>query len=38
MENTHEFVQKIHEQQKKAEKNKKRGKGHPESKLPNKQH
>lgn len=38
MENTHEFVEELKENQKKQEKNKKHGKGHPEKKLPNKQH
>lgn len=39
MENTHEFVEKLHENQEKAERNKKtQGNGHPEKKLPNKQH
>lgn len=38
MDNTNEFVNKLQEDQKKAEKNRKRGKGHPEAKLPNKQH
>ncbi|MEK4062565.1 MULTISPECIES: DUF4023 family protein [Paenibacillus] len=36
--NTHEFVEKFQENQRKAEKNKRRGKGSPESKLPNIQH
>jgi hypothetical protein len=39
MDNTHEYVEKLHEKQKKAEQNKKRqGKGHPEAQLPNKHH
>lgn len=38
MENTNEFVQKLQDQQKKQEKNKQKGKGHAEEKLPNKQH
>jgi Protein of unknown function (DUF4023) len=39
MENTHEFVQKLNEDKKKQEQNKKRnGNGHPEKKLPNGQH
>jgi hypothetical protein len=39
MENTHEYVQKLHENQKKNEQNKKRqGKENPSDKLPNKQH
>ncbi|MFB6467169.1 DUF4023 family protein [Cytobacillus sp. Hz8] len=38
MENTHEFVEKLHDQKKKVEKNNKHGKGHPERQLPNKQH
>ncbi|TYR80707.1 DUF4023 domain-containing protein [Priestia megaterium] len=39
MDNTNEFVEKLHDKQEKAEQNKKRqGKGHPEKKLPNKQH
>ncbi|MGG1575395.1 DUF4023 domain-containing protein [Fictibacillus sp. NRS-1165] len=39
MENTSDFVEKLHENQEKAEKNKKhQGKGNPGSKLPNKQH
>lgn len=35
---TSEFVEKIHEQQKKQEENKQRGKGHPSKRLPNKRH
>ncbi|MFC0473392.1 DUF4023 domain-containing protein [Halalkalibacter kiskunsagensis] len=36
---THEFVEKLHDKQEKAEKNKKRqGNGNPSKKLPNKQH
>jgi hypothetical protein len=39
MENTHEFVKNLQEKQKKDEKNRKgQGNGHPEGKLPNKQH
>lgn len=38
MENTHEFVKKLHDDQEKAEKNRKRGKGNPEKSLPTKQH
>jgi hypothetical protein len=39
MENTHEFVKNLQENQKKDEQNRKRqGNGHPEKKLPNKQH
>ncbi|HZG73924.1 MAG TPA: DUF4023 domain-containing protein [Chondromyces sp.] len=39
MENTHEFVEKLHDKQSKDERNRKRqGKGHPSQKLPNKQH
>ncbi|MGO4887629.1 DUF4023 domain-containing protein [Anaerobacillus sp. MEB173] len=39
MENTHEFVEKIHEKQKKDQQNKKRqGKGDPATKLPSKGH
>ncbi|MGJ7921195.1 DUF4023 family protein [Neobacillus sp. LXY-4] len=39
MENTNEFVSKMNENKQKQEKNKKtRGKGHPEQRLPNKQH
>lgn len=39
MENTHEFVKNLQEKQKKAEQNRERqGDGHPEKKLPNKQH
>jgi hypothetical protein len=39
MENTHEFVQKLKENQKKQEQNKKRhGNNDPEKVLPNKQH
>ncbi|WP_416827333.1 DUF4023 domain-containing protein [Ectobacillus polymachus] len=37
MENTHDFVEKLHETQKKDEQNRKRqGKGDPGKKLPNK--
>ncbi|MEK5234864.1 DUF4023 family protein [Paenibacillus sp. FSL L8-0470] len=36
--NTHEFVEKFQENQRKAEKNKRRGKGSPEAALPTKQH
>ncbi|CQR52757.1 MULTISPECIES: DUF4023 family protein [Paenibacillus] len=35
---THEFVEKFQENMKKAEKNKRRGKGSPEAKLATKQH
>ncbi|CAH1222649.1 MULTISPECIES: DUF4023 family protein [Paenibacillus] len=35
---THEFVEKFQENQRKAEKNKRRGKGSPEARLANKQH
>lgn len=39
MESTHEFVEKLNENQKKAEKNKRvQGKNGPATKLPNKQH
>ncbi|GER66524.1 DUF4023 family protein [Weizmannia acidilactici] len=39
MDNTHEYVQKLQEQQKKQEQNKKRqGNGSPSEKLPTKQH
>jgi hypothetical protein len=39
MENTNEFINKLNENQKKQEKNKRtQGKGHPERQLPNKQH
>jgi hypothetical protein len=38
MENTNEFVQKLNENQKKQEKNQKKGNGHPDNKLPNNQH
>ncbi|RHW41471.1 DUF4023 domain-containing protein [Neobacillus notoginsengisoli] len=39
MDNTHEFVEKIHEKQRKDKQNKKRqGKGNPSDQLPNKQH
>ena len=39
MENTHEFVEKLQENQKKQEQNKKRqGQNDPEKVLPNKQH
>lgn len=38
MEDTSKFVEKLKDNQKKQEKNKKHGKGHPEAKLPNKQH
>ncbi|WP_075050786.1 DUF4023 domain-containing protein [Bacillus testis] len=37
MENTHDFVEKLHSQKEKQEKNlRTQGKGHPEKKLPNK--
>lgn len=35
---TNEFVVELKENKKKQEQNKKKGKGHPEAKLPNKQH
>ncbi|BCG57449.1 MULTISPECIES: DUF4023 domain-containing protein [Paenibacillus] len=38
MDSTHEFVEKLHDTQKKDEKNKHRAKGNQGSKLPNKQH
>ncbi|WP_223067315.1 DUF4023 family protein [Paenibacillus caui] len=38
MENTHEYVEKLHENQAKAERNRKRGKGSPNAALPTKQH
>ncbi|MBM7662825.1 hypothetical protein JOC85_003636 [Bacillus mesophilus] len=39
MEDTNKFVDELHEKQAKDEQNRKRqGKGHPEQKLPNKQH
>ncbi|CAM4388532.1 MULTISPECIES: DUF4023 family protein [Paenibacillus] len=36
--NTHEFVAKFQENQRKAEKNKRRGQGSPQARLANKQH
>ncbi|MEH7251151.1 MULTISPECIES: DUF4023 family protein [Bacillaceae] len=38
MESTSQFVQRLAENQKKQEKNKKRGKNTPENKLPNHKH
>lgn len=38
MEDTSEFVEKLHETQKKAEKNQRQGKGNEAAKLPNKKH
>lgn len=38
MDSTHEFVEELKENKKKQEKNKKKGKGHPEKKLPNQTH
>ncbi|WP_078553185.1 DUF4023 domain-containing protein [Bacillus alkalicellulosilyticus] len=39
MDNTHEFVEQLHDKQKKDEQNRKRqGHGKPSKKLPNKQH
>ncbi len=38
MESTSQFVQRLAENQKKQEKNRKRGNKHPESKLPNHKH
>lgn len=38
MENLHEFVEKVHDQQEKQAKNKKRGHGNPAGQLPTKQH
>lgn len=39
MESTHEFVEDVHQKQKRDEQNRKnQGKGNPSSKLPNKQH
>jgi hypothetical protein len=38
VESTNDFVEKLHENQEKDEKNKKQGKGNPGTKLPNKQH
>ncbi|WP_379137734.1 DUF4023 family protein [Paenibacillus sp. sgz500958] len=38
MDNTHEFVEKLHDTQKKAEKNKHSGKGSQNKVLPTKQH
>ncbi|MCT2342822.1 DUF4023 family protein [Niallia taxi] len=38
MKDTSEFVANLKENNKKQEKNKHKGKGHPESSLPNKQH
>lgn len=38
MEDTHEFVEKIHDKQTKDLKNKKHGKGNPAGQLPTKQH
>ncbi|MBO9129861.1 DUF4023 family protein [Bacillus sp. 165] len=37
MESTHDFVEKVHEKQKKAEQNRK-GQGDPGKRLPNKRH
>ncbi len=38
MESTSEFVARIHDKQRKDEQNRKRGKGHPEKRLPAKLH
>lgn len=38
MESTSEFVARIHDKQRKDEINRRRGKGHPEKRLPNKSH
>jgi len=38
MDSTHEFVEKLHDTQEKDEINRRRGKGHPEKKLPTKLH
>ncbi|ADM68605.1 MULTISPECIES: DUF4023 family protein [Paenibacillus] len=38
MESTHEYVEKLRENAKKAERNRKRGKGTPSASLPTKQH
>jgi hypothetical protein len=38
MENTSDFVEKLHDDQEKAEKNKQQGKGNQGHKLPNKKH
>lgn len=38
MEDTNKFVQDLNENKKKQQKNKRQGNGHPEKKLPNKQH
>lgn len=38
MENTHEYVEKLNENQKKADKNRKKGSESSSFKLPNKQH
>ncbi|MDP1510144.1 DUF4023 family protein [Paenibacillus sp. CMAA1739] len=38
MESTHEYVEKLRENAKKAEHNRKRGKGTPSASLPTKQH
>jgi hypothetical protein len=38
MESTNDFVEKIHDDQEKAEKNKKQGNRNPHTKLPNKKH
>lgn len=38
MSDTHEYVEKLHENQQKQEKNRKAGKGDVSGKLPNKQH
>jgi len=38
MEETHEYVEKLKQNKEKAARNYKQGNGHPEKKLPNKQH
>jgi hypothetical protein len=38
MESTHEYVEKLRQNEKKAERNRKKGKGTPSANLPTKQH
>lgn len=38
MENTHDYVEKLNDDRKKAERNRKHGQGNPEKHLPTKQH
>jgi Protein of unknown function (DUF4023) len=38
MESTNDFVEKLHDDKEKAEKNKQQGKGNPHTQLPNKKH